>query len=43
MNKEMEPKVYKYYLTELDVEIAKLKLNSMGYDLDSLTQNKSTT
>lgn len=25
---------------ELDVEIAKLKLNSMGYDLDSLTQEQ---
>ena len=37
--KEMEPKVY-VLPHELDVEIAKLKLNSMGYDLDSLTQEQ---
>ncbi|MDU6913579.1 MAG: adenosylhomocysteinase, partial [Veillonella sp.] len=37
--KEMDPKVY-VLPHELDVEIAKLKLNSMGYDLDSLTQEQ---
>ena len=37
--KDMEPKVY-VLPHELDVEIAKLKLNSMGYDLDSLTQDQ---
>ena len=37
--KDMEPKVY-VLPHELDAEIAKLKLNSMGYDLDSLTQDQ---
>jgi len=37
--KEMDSKVY-VLPHELDVEIAKLKLNSMGYDLDSLTQEQ---
>ena len=37
--KEMDPKVY-VLPHELDVEIAKLKLNSMEYDLDSLTQEQ---
>ena len=37
--KNMEPKVY-VLPHELDAEIAKLKLNSMGYDLDSLTQDQ---
>ena len=37
--KDMDPKVY-VLPHELDVEIAKLKLNSMGYDLDSLTQEQ---
>ena len=36
---DMEPKVY-VLPHELDAEIAKLKLNSMGYDLDSLTQDQ---
>ena len=37
--KDMDPKVY-VLPHELDAEIAKLKLNSMGYDLDSLTQEQ---
>lgn len=37
--KDMEPKVY-VLPHKLDAEIAKLKLNSMGYDLDSLTQDQ---
>ena len=37
--KNMEPKVF-VLPQELDAEIAKLKLNSMGYDLDALTQDQ---
>ena len=39
MAKKWSQKVY-VLPHELDVEIAKLKLNSMGYDLDSLTQEQ---
>ena len=37
--KNMEPKVF-VLPQELDAKIAKLKLNSMGYDLDALTQDQ---
>ncbi len=37
--KNMEPKVY-VLPRELDEEVAKIKLHSMGYDLDALTQDQ---
>ena len=38
--KNMEPKVY-VLPRELDEEVAKIKLHSMGYDLDALTQRSN--
>ncbi len=37
--KNMEPKVY-VLPRELDEEVAKIKLHSMGYNLDALTQDQ---
>ena len=37
--KNMEPKVY-VLPRELDEEVANIKLHSMGYDLDALTQDQ---